>query len=342
MLTITCRNVNEALPLALMYLREEGVRVDSRAGPTIEYPMPVATQYIAPWERVLFDPVRDANPFFHFFESLWILAGRDDVAWISQFNKRIAEYSDDGDVFHGAYGYRLRAGQGFDQISTAIQMLRDDLWTRRCVLQIWDAAQDFGTSSRDIPCNDLVVFRARGVPHAGITALDMTVYNRSNDAIWGAYGANAVHFSMLHEYVAAAVGVPMGRYWQVSNSLHVYTDNPQWEALKYLPVSRCKYRDNEVTHYSLARDLESAPREFSKVFDDDLHVFMDSSSVQGIVLPAARYESPFFKDVVIPMWNIYQIHQVSREGAEYANDIQATDWRLAVRQWLRKREENTV
>ena len=32
--------------------------------------------------------------------------------------------------------------------------------------------------------------------------LCMTVCNRSNDMLWGAYGANVVHMSMLQEFVA--------------------------------------------------------------------------------------------------------------------------------------------
>ena len=40
--------------------------------------------------------------------------------------------------------------------------------------------------------------------------LQMTVHCRSNDIIWGTYGANAVHFSILQEYVAARIGVDLG------------------------------------------------------------------------------------------------------------------------------------
>lgn len=50
----------------------------------------------------------------------------------------------------------------------------------------------------------------------------MTVANRSNDIIWGCYGANAVHMSMLQEFVANALGIPVGLYNQVSNDWHIY------------------------------------------------------------------------------------------------------------------------
>jgi hypothetical protein len=54
----------------------------------------------------------------------------------------------------------------------------------------------------------------------------MTVSNRSNDLIWGTYGANMVHFNLLLTYVAAAVGVPKGYYHQVSSNTHLYMDFP--------------------------------------------------------------------------------------------------------------------
>ena len=50
----------------------------------------------------------------------------------------------------------------------------------------------------------------------------MTVCNRSNDMIWGLLGANAFHFSFLHQVMAESIGVPMGYYYQFSNNAHFY------------------------------------------------------------------------------------------------------------------------
>ena len=48
--------------------------------------------------------------------------------------------------------------------------------------------------------------------------------------LWGAYGANAVHMSVLQEYVATALNVSIGTYTQMSDSLHIY-ENKQWKKL---------------------------------------------------------------------------------------------------------------
>ena len=54
--------------------------------------------------------------------------------------------------------------------------------------------------------------------------LKMTVCCRSNDMLWGAYGVNVVHMSVLQEYMATMIGVEMGEYRQISDSFHIYTE----------------------------------------------------------------------------------------------------------------------
>ena len=159
--TIRARNVNEALRLGVLYMKEYDVR---RIAPrddewTIERVGPVVTEYVYPQERVCTIPERDANPFFHLFESLWILGGRKDVAYLEQFNSNMRRYSDDGVTYNAPYGWRLREQFGIDQIEFAIRMLKEDPDTRRCVLQIW-GVNDLGLQSKDIPCNDTIFFRS--------------------------------------------------------------------------------------------------------------------------------------------------------------------------------------
>ena len=90
---------------------------------------------------------------------------------------------------------------------------------------MWNPWGDLDSSSIDIPCNTNIYFKIRE------GELQMTVCNRSNDMIWGAYGANAVHMAVLQEYVAAQLDVPMGKYYQISDSFHVY-ENEQWEKIR--------------------------------------------------------------------------------------------------------------
>ena len=105
---IEARNVSDGFFLTIQSILQIDKKVKTRNGWAIEFPTPFCVTFSHPTERVLFYPERDANPFFHLMESLWMLAGRNDVEWISKYNKKISDYSDNGKIFHGAYGHRWR------------------------------------------------------------------------------------------------------------------------------------------------------------------------------------------------------------------------------------------
>ncbi len=319
MLTIKVKNVNEALPVGLLHLRSKGVVQKSRVGATLEYPEPVCTTYLNPTERVLFEPLRDANPYFHLFEALWIIGGRRDVKFLTQFNSRMGEYSDDGEVFHAAYGYRLRHQQSVDQIKTAIQMLARDPDSRRVVLQIWDTNLDLGTATKDTPCNDLIMLKVRD------GKLNMTIANRSNDVIWGAYGANAVHFSMLQEYIADKLGLDVGVYNQVSDSYHVYTDNPQWDTLKQLAVT--EWNPYVDIHNAVVFPMHSG----DKGWDEDLYNFLEDP------FGDTKYKTAYFNEVVQPLAISWKAHKTERKGLVALTDMVDCDWKIAACLWLERR-----
>src|SRR6202162_4336063 len=126
MKVIHARNVNDALPQGIDHLLTHCVREESRAGPVLVAPTPVTTVYSHPQERVLFSPARDANCFFHLFESLFYLAGRNDAHWLDQFvhdfSSRFAE--EDG-TLHGSYGHRWRKAFDFDQLDAVVDILKN-------------------------------------------------------------------------------------------------------------------------------------------------------------------------------------------------------------------------
>lgn len=332
---LNVRNANEALGQGIQLIRNEGEYVGSRGGMTLEVPSPVATTYTHPWERVLISKVRDANPFFHLMEAMWILAGREDVKFLTEFNKRMAEYSDDGRVFNAPYGYRLRTGvtQNRDQLAEIINILRYDPNSRQAVCQIWDE-DDLVRTTKDKACNMSIVFRIRN------SKLCMTVYNRSNDIIWGAYGANVVQFSMIQEYVAAHLGLPLGNYTHVSNSYHVYTDGAGgavWDRIKDNYDGDVNIYDNLVHNmtYMLLHDMGE--------FEHDIRQFFNVYDRFGIdELGELRYwQSQYFNQLIMPVFCIYLIHKQHgpEQALKYVYTIQADDWKLACQDWLTNRME---
>lgn len=323
------RNVNAAFEQMFWVFKSlvaEGLQPEpSRNGPVLALPEPIILTYERPWERVLFHYGRDANPVFHLMESLWMLAGRRDVFFPAQFNSRIGQYSDDGDVFNAAYGHRWRRHFGRDQLLEVIEMLRADPHTRQAVLQMWDA-DDLLKSTRDKACNMSVVFDRRG------GALNMTVFNRSNDLWWGALGANAVHFSILQEFVALALGVRVGVYRQVSNNMHLYLE--LYDAKRYLETPpRAElydyYSTQEADHHPLMR-IGNDPREWLMECERFCANPFDATQ---------RYKNEFFAAVAHPVAMVGRIRrQRAGTGQRWAERIKAEDWRLATQEWIERRE----
>lgn len=349
---INVRNVNEALECALRYLPYGASESDSRAGRVVVSDTPVITCYSNPMERVLFSPLRDCNPFFHFMEGLWMLSGRDDVAFPTMFNSTFGQFSDDGERFWGAYGFRWRGWFGYDQLELIIQELQRDPETRRCVLSMWSPGYivypDSETTvnmvqpdlmqalagGRDVPCNTNVFFRVIETQERGLQ-LDMMVNCRSNDLFWGAYGANAVHMSMMQEYVASSIHVAVGRYWQNSFNFHAYTDKFPKERWKELAD------DARETNYYL--DGSVAPMRMMAVpreqWDEELRMFM--LWAEGDQTEALPFSDHFFASVAVPMRLAYRAFKEKDYPVALmrAEEIAATDWRKACTMWLQRRRE---
>jgi thymidylate synthase len=163
------------------------------------------------------------NVAFALAEVVWIMNGRSDSQFLNYFNSELPRYAGAGQTYHGAYGHRLRQNLGIDQLNCAYDALKSKPDSRRVVLQIWDGRIDLphagGTEAQlDIPCNVVSILKARD------GKLEWTQVIRSNDAFRG-LPYNFVQFTTLQEIVAGWLGLELGSYNQVSDSLHVYGEN---------------------------------------------------------------------------------------------------------------------
>jgi thymidylate synthase len=321
MKTFTCRNVNDGFVEALWWIKVAGKEESTRNGRVLSYQAPVIVEFTHPRERVHFCPVRDANPYFHCMEAMWMLAGKNDVDWPAYFAANLANYSDDGRTLHGAYGFRWFKLFG-DQVTSLIEHLKFQPNTRRAVLQMWGAEHDLHRveSSKDVPCNTHIYFR----PHDNV--LDMTVCNRSNDLVWGLFGANAVHMSFLHEYVAAYAGYSVGSYFQMTNNLHVYE--------QHFPLVKNPPPAAPGPTVSLTDIWLSDGHPTQTKFDADLFRFMTNPK------HPSKYAGRFFRGVIVPMYQSY-VHYKERnmeEAVASARQIEDSAWAYACEQWLGRRK----
>lgn len=222
MICITGRTADEVWLAAARSLRDPGsttVDLESRGGPTSEC-LHVALCLENPLERWVPSRIPAINPAFAIAEVFWILAGRDDAAFLTAWNSALPKFVGPEPILHGAYGARLRRSFGVDQLAAAYDALRQNRSTRQVVLQIWSAADDLplGTGaprSQDIPCNVCASLKIRDGRLFWLQVM------RSNDLVRG-LPYNFVQFTTLQEVMAGWLGVGVGEYMHVADSLHVY------------------------------------------------------------------------------------------------------------------------
>ena len=346
------QNVNDVFPRLVELISNKQAplsRVESRVGPVISIDEPLTITYSRPWQRVLFNAQRDANPFFHLFESLWMLAGRNDVELLSYYNSKIGEIaSDDGETLNGAYGYRWRSYQPqpifgswkkgdnvcpeckmgdsnkVDQLNILAKHLRENPNSRRAVLEMWNVEDDLCKieTSKDVCCNTHIYFQIQK------DRLVMTVCNRSNDLLWGMLGANVVHFSFLQEYMAACIGVGIGKYHHFTNNLHVYAERKDWQPTKLLDYYNHPSVDYcGMEHFPLVED--------PKRFDDECAEFVEDST------RPIKLEEPFLNYVAFPMCWAFKLYKERelKSAIKAMELVRAMDWRMAGINWLEKRKK---
>lgn len=226
-------NANVVYPAAVAAVMGGGKQVPSRVAPTLE---------IHPATIIIDDPLRPVvtafgrpvNVTFAFAEVLWILGGQNDVEMLKHYNSKIGDYSDDGETFNAAYGYRLRYAHGHDQIEDVVRLLTEDPETRQAVLTITLPSHDRAYQPMRVPSDtDNYAFEevrretkdraCNLMAHLMIRdgRLDWLQILRSNDVMWGT-PYNFIQWMSMQRYIAGRLGIPVGTYTHVADSLHAY------------------------------------------------------------------------------------------------------------------------
>ena len=337
---IRARNVHNALTEGVSLLHLEGIQRGSRNGAVRVAPWPVVTEYHHPWEKLVWWPQRDTNVAFLIYEAFWMLLGRNNIAPLTRYIKGFGRYSDDGKTQHGAYGHRWRERFGFDQLTVIIDNLMTNVEDRRNVLTMFNPILDLQrpeVQSKDVPCNI-----AATVQRDKDGKLDLTVFCRSNDIIWGAYFANAFHFACLLEYLAAYIGCPVGVYRQISVNYHAYED--VYEPLLQSMADGPTFPDPYVEQVSSARLNDVPP---TTLIEDIAYVTYAADS--EFKFEQVRNLGP----VMQAAYNVLHAHHVWRtkaaperfaealltlyDRAANYDDFRNIDWIVCMQKWLYNR-----
>lgn len=363
--TLVAEDVNEAYFRGLKMIMIAGELKSTRNGEAYVHPGTLVTHYKNPSHRMLFAPGRDANPFFHVLEAIWMLSGSNKVAFPAYYVPSMMNFSDDGVTFNGAYGYRWRHAFGVDQLDSIVRALKENPSSRRVVLQMWDSKLDLikgMEGSKDVCCNLLVKYHI----HQG--KLNASVLCRSNDMVLGGYGANAVHFSFLQEYLVDClrlngVEVSMGWYEQVSMDAHIYEglyppklwagvksdlsqvalefDNPYKELFTISPVLFQNQSGHRLAQIPLVKPI--------MVFDLECQEIVATEG-DASKLDFHSLKSPYLKYVAVPLmvaYNMFRKKEVKealafiKEAHKLLQDLNGTSARFDVfdscEQWLERR-----
>lgn len=285
---------NDVWMSAMRHLQtQDNLTQDSRLGITREV-LHASFRILNPRQRWILSREPALNPAFGIAEVIWILGGDNDSKFLNYWNPGLPGFAGSAGRYHGAYGFRIRKHFGFDQLEKAYYAFKSNPLTRQIVIQIWDSRIDFpnldGTPvDSDIPCNICSILKIRN------GNLEWLQIMRSNDIYRGTpYNFN--QFTSLQEILAGWLGVGVGEYHQVSDSLHVYetdeekvsiADNvPQLKNEDSLAISKEDFDRIFPTIYSSFRKLSH--KRLSKVqFDKIINIELCERGFVNLLLIAA-------------------------------------------------------
>lgn len=157
---------------------------------------------------------RELSYKFMAAEAIWILQGSDLVYDIAPYNKNIAQFSDDGVTFFGAYGPKIN-----EQHHHVLRKLLDDRDTRQAVLTIW---RENPPNTKDYPCTIAMAFQIRR------NMLHAHVFMRSSD-VWLGLPYDIFNFTMVALRLACNYNeenpehpVTLGELYLTMASSHLY------------------------------------------------------------------------------------------------------------------------
>lgn len=166
-------------------------------------------------DRVVSHPARKMNFPFAVAEWISFMSGYSDVNLFTPYIADYAKFSTNGITIDGAYGMRnVVEDEEFTQVERVEKLLRNDPTSRRAVIQIYDE-QDLLSDSKNTPCTLTLQYLVRDGKLVAITNM------RSNDLVRG-LTYDVFVFTMLQEFIATQLGIPMGQYFHNAGSFHLY------------------------------------------------------------------------------------------------------------------------
>lgn len=331
----------EAYPALLKALLTEGDDVSPRGQLTKEL-NPVGITIKNPRKRVISHPLRKGNYGFMIGEAIWIMSQTNLLESISHYNKNWENFTDDGFTLNGAYGDRIFKYQScilnkdengnetyvpvlVDQFEAAYQQLKKDPDTRQATIILFNPAMDY-IQTKDKPCTNLMRFMIRN------GKLNMTVFMRSNDVIFGFWG-DIFNFTIIQELMAGRLGVEVGKYTHIADSFHIYEQHFQMAQDIIDNPHPLLYTDNLIDA-RLSEDIYE--QELSRVFNVEILTrriadIVDLKKVENML---NEIQTPYWRSLaaVISIYNIRKAKR-SQEDVDYLKSLVTNEFKTIVQDW---------
>lgn len=156
-------------------------------------------------------------------ELLWFLNGNTNIKYLNDNDVHIwDEWADENGDLGPIYGKQWRDWNGdhIDQIQNAIDLIKNDPYSRRIIVSAWNPSQipDMALP----PCHTLFQFYVRDEHNR--RCLDCQVYQRSADAFLG-LPFNIASYSLLTMMMAQQTDMNPGFLHWVGGDVHIYDNH---------------------------------------------------------------------------------------------------------------------
>lgn len=155
-------------------------------------------------------------------ELLWMLRGDTNVKYLQENGVRIwNEWADENGDLGKVYGYQWRSypdynGGFIDQISQAVEMINNDPYSRRIIVNSWNVA-DLNNMNLP-PCHCFFQF------YVSDGKLSLQMYQRSADCFLGV-PFNIASYALLLQMMAQVTGLKPGEFIHTIGDAHIYLNH---------------------------------------------------------------------------------------------------------------------
>ncbi|MCM1022055.1 MAG: thymidylate synthase [Muribaculum sp.] len=156
------------------------------------------------------------------YELLWFLRGDTNVAYLQENGVRIwNEWADENGELGPVYGRQWRSwpdgeGGAIDQITQAIETIKNDPSSRRIIVSAWNVAEL--PKMHLAPCHAMFQF------YVANGKLSMQLYQRSADIFLGV-PFNIASYALLLMMVAQVTGLKPGHFVHTLGDAHIYNNH---------------------------------------------------------------------------------------------------------------------